>query len=67
MSPKYQHAYDAVSKLINSDPDAVKKLRRVERCFKKMTAETFRQSGCLLTNDEIEILLGVFSGKPQLP
>ncbi len=60
MSGKYRHAYDAVSRLLDSDPAAIRKLRGIEPCFKNMTPDTFAKAGCSLPNNEIVILLRSF-------
>lgn len=61
LSKRYRYAYHAVSKLLDKDPDAIKKLRKVQPCFKKMTSDTFFKAGCLLPKDEIDVLLQDFS------
>lgn len=43
--PSYQDAADKVRKLIDAVPDAVKLLRQVEPCFKRMSPATFLAAG----------------------
>ena len=43
----------------------IRKLRREESCFKKMTADTFRQAGVAVSDDELKFLLSTFVRNPM--
>jgi len=59
----YQNAECAVGKLLDSDPEAIRKLRAVQPCFKEMTPSTFEKAGIVATASEIRILLSPFGGR----
>lgn len=56
----YIRAYYEVSKLLNVDPDAIKKLRGVEPCFYKMDLNTFVDAGVNVSDDLKHNLLKKF-------
>jgi len=56
----YQNAESAVGKLLYADAEAIRKLRAVQPCFKKMTPETFRAAKVKASEADIKYLLSAF-------
>lgn len=56
----YKRAARAVDGLLRRDQNAIRKLRTIEPCFKRMTADTFKRAGVVATDAEIEVLLSPF-------
>ena len=57
----YRQAHDLVARLLARDHQAILKLRQVEPCFGRMTAETFATAGIDASKDEIAALLAPFT------
>ena len=57
LSKNYRYAYDAVKELMRNDIEAVKKLRKIQPCFKLMTEEAFRKAGVDVSPNDLQVLL----------
>ena len=57
----YKNAREKVEKLLVVDENAIKKLRAVEPCFKKMTVDTFERAGLFHDKELIGELLTSFN------
>ena len=57
----YRQAHDCVARLLARDHQAILKLRQVEPCFSRMTAETFATAGVDASKEEITALLTPFT------